>query len=115
MLPLPRSGPPEITTRVGSPPVCESITWIRCADAAFISTDGPGSQRGTSVDGLADDGQYLLALRARERQPRRPHHLRAEAGFSHRQLDVLHQLDFGVQVQQRRVPAVQLARLAPAS
>ena len=28
--PPPRSGPPAITTRVGSPPVCESITWMRC-------------------------------------------------------------------------------------
>src|ERR1044071_10039085 len=27
--PLPRSGAPLITTRVGSPPVCESITFIR--------------------------------------------------------------------------------------
>src|ERR1044072_4907036 len=27
--PLPRSGAPSITTRVGSPPVCESITFMR--------------------------------------------------------------------------------------
>src|SRR5882672_11447402 len=27
-LPLPNSGPPDTTTRVGSPPVCESITLI---------------------------------------------------------------------------------------
>jgi hypothetical protein len=26
--PDPRSGPPAMTTRVGSPPVCESMTWI---------------------------------------------------------------------------------------
>src|ERR1700693_1225076 len=29
--PRPRSGPPATTTRVGSPPVCESITLTRCA------------------------------------------------------------------------------------
>src|SRR5438067_527202 len=29
-LPRPRSGPPATTTRVGSPAVWESMTWIRC-------------------------------------------------------------------------------------
>src|SRR3954447_2223912 len=27
-LPAPRPGPPETTTRVGSPPVCVSMTWM---------------------------------------------------------------------------------------
>ena len=29
----PRSGPPAMTTRVGSPPVCESMTEMRCMAA----------------------------------------------------------------------------------
>src|SRR5437899_1420335 len=36
VLPAPRSGPPPMTTRVGSPPVWESITWMR-----WISGIGP--------------------------------------------------------------------------
>src|SRR5712691_11109072 len=115
MLPPPRSGPPEITTRVGSPPVCESITWIRCKADAFISTDSRGGQRGTSGDGVTNDRENLFTLGARDGKARRPHHLRSEACLRHRQLDVLDQLDSRVQVQQRRVPAVQLARLRPAS
>src|SRR6185436_17763552 len=115
MLPAPRSGPPAITTRVGSPPVCESITWIRCAAAAFISADSRGCECRTILDRMADDGEDLLALGALDGQPRRPHDLRTKSGFGHRQLDVLYQFDLGVQEQQWRVPAVQFARLAPTS
>ena len=46
---------------------------------------------------------------------RRPRHFRAEPGLLHRQLDVLDQLYLRIQMQQRRVPAVQLARFLPFS
>src|SRR5262249_20143914 len=45
MLPRPRSGPPATTTRVGSPPVCESITWMRSTLAIAFSARGNEPQR----------------------------------------------------------------------
>src|ERR1051325_11822885 len=42
-LPFPKSGPPETTTRVGSPSVCESITLIAAAPSQ--SPQSPPAQR----------------------------------------------------------------------
>src|SRR5262245_1540138 len=59
---------------------------------------------GACLDRLTDDRQDLLALAAGQRQARGADHLRAVAALRRRQLDVLHQLDVRVEVQQRREP-----------
>src|SRR5215469_17494363 len=102
MEPEPRSGPPAMTTRVGSPSVWESMT--RTVSVMFWARR----------DGMADDGQYLFAFRTLERETRRADRLGTETGFRHREFDVLHEFDFSIEVQERRVPAVEFARFRPA-
>jgi hypothetical protein len=34
-----KSGLPAITTRVGSPPVCESMIWMRCTVGWFMAME----------------------------------------------------------------------------
>ena len=104
--PRPRSGPPAMTTRVGSPPVCESITVTRSTDSAFIvrlrlaATSAARRSPGRMM------AEHALALRPDQRQARRANHLTAEPAFLSGQLDVLDELDVRVQMQQRRVPAI---------
>src|SRR6185295_1022504 len=96
--PLPRSGPPLMTTRVGSPAVCESMTSMRRISRL--------RKLRTILDAVVDDFQHRFALFARERQARRTHPLSAQPAFLRGQLDVLHELDVHIQMQQRREPAV---------
>ena len=44
--PPPKSGPPATITRVGSPPVCESMTGIRCIVRSPARRDGFAMQNG---------------------------------------------------------------------
>src|SRR5688500_18205911 len=118
--PSPTSGAPSITTRVGSPPVCESTTRTRDVVLVIVrrpcSIDGRAStilHLRSRFDALADDRKDLLALRPFEREARRPDPFRAEPALLNGELDVLHELDVRVEVKQRHVPAVELSRLGP--
>src|SRR5436190_7022546 len=101
--PLPRSGPPLITTRVGSPAVCESMTSMR-----RISRLGKFRP---VLNPVMNDLQDRFPFVTGERQARRAHPLRAETTFLHRQLDVLHKLHMRIQMQQRREPTVNRQRV----
>src|SRR5271165_2971491 len=104
MLPWPSSGPksdpPATTTRVGSPPVWESIILMRVGnllhhgphDGWHDGRHDSRRQRRACLHGLANDAQNLFPFRAHQGQPRSPHHLGTEAGLLHRQFYVLHQL-----------------------
>ena len=56
-LPFPKSGPPATTTRVGSPPVCESITFIF---AFKFATEARQTQRPPSSTKLFNSRRTLL-------------------------------------------------------
>ncbi len=110
--PLPRAGPPSITTRVGSPPVCVSITRIRCKVECDMLA---AYELGPCRDPAAYDTQDSFSLLTFQHEPGGPDHLRAQAAFLHGELDVLDELHVGIEVQQRRVPAVNLDGLVPSS
>src|SRR5579871_3572755 len=72
------AGPPSTTTRVGSPPVCESMTRMRCIgsvhqrrrarlDVAAVAAEPPGADRGVVVDRLAGAERGLRVDRALHR------------------------------------------------
>src|SRR5947207_1682858 len=114
-VPLPRSGPPSRTSRVGSPPVWESRTAIRrLSDPANDTAPSALSEfhsrqvraRGERLSHQRDD---LITFLARQRQSRRTHRLGADADDAFHELDVLHQLLRHVEVQKRREPAIDLA------
>jgi hypothetical protein len=42
--PAPRSGPPSTTRRVGSPAVCESMTWIKFMVESYTVADPAGKE-----------------------------------------------------------------------
>src|SRR5262249_13239235 len=105
--PPPRFGPPATTTRVGSPPVCESITEMRSMARPRFSPLWSGG------DGGADEGQHFLTFLADQRQPRSAGEFGAVAALGRGELDVLHQLRVRVEVQHWRVPAVHGAGLVP--
>ena len=60
-----------------------------------------------------DDAQNPFPLHADQRQARRADPFGAQPAFQHRELDVLHEFRVRVEMQQRREPAVNLARLVP--
>jgi len=64
-------------------------------------------------DAVVDHLEHGVALGAGERQTRGSRGLAAEAAFLDGELDVLHELDVGVEVEQRHVPAVNFAGLFP--
>src|SRR5262249_62419099 len=67
------------------------------------------------LDRLTNDLQDFLALAANQRQARGADRFGAVAALRRRQLDVLHQLDVRIEVQQRREPTVNRPRLLVAT
>src|SRR5579872_3923017 len=94
--PPPRSGPPSTTTRVGSPPVCESMTRTLCITL---------SRRTSRPCALHQCGHFGTPS-TDQRQARRAHPLGAATHDLLRQLDRLDEIMLGVEVQQRHEPAV---------
>src|SRR5438093_5483173 len=105
--PPPSSGPPLMTTRVGSPAVWESITWMRCIRCL--------RKLWTVLDAVVDNLQDRFPFLSHQWHARRAHPFSSETAFLHGQLDVLDKFDVRVQMQQRREPAVDRARFVPTS
>src|SRR5215831_15847111 len=104
MVPEPRSGPPLITIRVGSPPVWESTTWI-CLVTVFRTTLFLPSrfvlrQLRPAANAAADEVQNPFSLFTFQNHSRRSNRFRTHAAFGHRQLDELDQFDVRVEMQQ---------------
>ncbi len=69
MVPEPTSGPPATTTRLGSPPVCESMIETRGTAPAFISQRvARTGTAGRVAIARPDDAEDRLALGAFQRQ-----------------------------------------------
>src|SRR5665213_1647699 len=113
--PAPRFGPPDMTTRVGSPPVCESmipILWT--VEGIGVPFGGLAwSNLRPRSDAFVDDRQYLLALGARQRHSRHSQPFGAVSALLYRKLDIVHKLHVGVEVQQWRVPSIDRPSLIP--
>src|SRR5262249_13613312 len=67
------------------------------------------------LDCFPDDTEHLLTFSAFERKSGGTHRLAPETALLHRQFDILHELDMGVEVQEWREPAVEGASLVPAA
>src|SRR5216110_1509734 len=86
--PTPSSGPPSITSRVGSPAVWESMIWI-----ASMSVSSRGARRACAFHPLDHCGAPL----AGERQARWTYALGAASHEGFGELDGLYQVGLGVQ------------------
>jgi len=65
--------------------------------------------------GVADDAEHLFSFGAGDGEAGRAGQFRAEADFGHAELDVLDELDFGIEVEERGVPLVEFAGFGPAA
>lgn len=64
---------------------------------------------------MSDDGEDLVAFFSDDGEAGGAGGFRAEADFGHAEFDVLDEFDFGIEVEQRGVPAVEFAGLVPAA
>src|SRR5215467_3183258 len=105
IVPLPRSGPPSRTSRVGSPPVCESRIAIRRVPDLPKEVERLGGfedrQGRPRLERLLDQRDDLSSLLADQRQARRANGLGANTDDALDELDVLHELPRDIEMQER--------------
>src|SRR3990167_6736395 len=117
MVPVPRSGKPSMTSRVGSPPVWESITWMRCmvlwwwwSRALSVSGYRLVFCRACG-QGLAHHALHKRTFFAHQGQAGAAHVFGAHTHQRIDELEVLHELVGHIQVQHGRHPLVDRQRL----
>src|SRR4029079_11111615 len=81
---------------------------------SWAGRDSLGRRLGPRGDPAPDDREDALALLADQRAPRGADALGPEAALLRGELDVLDELRVGIEMEQGGVPAIDLARLAPA-
>src|SRR6516164_1016626 len=89
-------------------------SWWHAPEAmARARNDKPemlDQQFGPGGDRTSNNSNDSVSLFADQRQARRADHFGAVTAFGGGELDILHELDMGVEVEQRRVPLIDFAR-----
>src|SRR5579872_4280065 len=99
-------GPPPATTRTGLPQVCASMQ-----KKVLLAINA--SERRPARDRFLVEARDALQFLALEREARRARHRAAIADDFLAELDHLHELRRGIEVQRRHEPAIDRARPLP--